>query len=159
RLRSVEKDDTQVVDIRVYDAAEHPVAELEGLAVRLLPLDKVQRPRDGTDGLFYRAVWRKSVRGAVNSGQDRAPASWIILADAKGIGGALASRLEAAGHHCHLVYRDHAFVQVGTRKWAVNERQPHEFRRLLEQSASSETLPCRGVVYLWGLDTPSIEGL
>jgi surfactin synthase thioesterase subunit/NAD(P)-dependent dehydrogenase (short-subunit alcohol dehydrogenase family)/acyl carrier protein len=159
RLRSVEKDDTQVVDIRVYDAAERPVAELKGLAVRLLPLDKVQRPRDGTDDLFYRAVWRKSVRATVNSAQDRAPASWIIFADEKGVGGALASRLEAAGHHCHLVYRDHAFVQVGTRKWAVNERQPHEFRRLLEQSASSETLPCRGVVYLWGLDTPSIEGL
>ena len=42
RLRSVEKDDTQVVDIRIYDVAERPVAELEGLAVRLLPLDKVQ---------------------------------------------------------------------------------------------------------------------
>src|SRR5215472_4539455 len=159
RLRSVEEDDTQVVDIRVYDAAERPVAELEGLAVRLLPLDKVQRPRDGTDDLFYRAVWRKSVRAAANSGQDRAPASWIIFADAKGVGGALASSLEATGDHCHLVYRDEAFAQRGTRKWAVNERQPHEFRRLLEQFASSEALPCRGVVYLWGLDTPSFESL
>ena len=45
RLRSVEKDDTQVVDIRVYDEAERPVADLDGLSVRRLPLDKVQQPR------------------------------------------------------------------------------------------------------------------
>jgi surfactin synthase thioesterase subunit/NAD(P)-dependent dehydrogenase (short-subunit alcohol dehydrogenase family)/acyl carrier protein len=30
---------------------------------------------------------------------------------------------------------------------------------LLDQFAASETLPCHGVVYLWGLDTPSIDGL
>ena len=40
-LRNVEKDNTQVVEIRVYDMLERPVAELEGLTVRLLPLDKV----------------------------------------------------------------------------------------------------------------------
>jgi acyl transferase domain-containing protein len=72
---------------------------------------------------------------------------------------ALASKLEAAGHHCHLVYRDDAFAQRGTRTWTVSERQPHDFRRLLEQFAASETLPCDGVIYLWGLDAPTIEGL
>ncbi len=45
RLRSVEKDDTQVIDIRVYDEAERPIADLDGLTVRLLPLDKVQSAR------------------------------------------------------------------------------------------------------------------
>ena len=92
KLRSVEKDDTQVVDIRVYDLAERPVAELEGLAVRLLPLDKVVPPRAGADDLFYRAAWRKSVRAAANPEEDRAPASWLIFADAKGVGAALAEQ-------------------------------------------------------------------
>ena len=159
RLRSVEKDGTQVVDIRVYDVAERPVAELEGLAVRLLPLDKVVPTRAGTDDLFYRAAWRKSIGVAANPVVDRAPASWVIFADANGAGVALASKLEAAGHHCHLVYRDDAFAQRGTRTWTVSERQPHDFRRLLEQFAASETLPCDGVIYLWGLDAPTIEGL
>jgi acyl transferase domain-containing protein/surfactin synthase thioesterase subunit/aryl carrier-like protein len=159
RLRSVEKDDTQVIDIRVYDVAERPVAELEGLVVRLLPFEKVQPPGAGMDDMFYRAVWRKSIRAAANSEREHAPASWIIFADTKGVGAGLATRLEDMGHHCHLVHRDDAFAQRGTRKWAVNERQPHEFRRLLEEFAASETLPCHGVVYLWGLDSPSIEGL
>ena len=161
RLRSVENDDTQVVDIRIYDDAEQPVADLDGLTVRLLPLAKVQTPRAGTDNLFYRVVWRKSIREAASTEKERAPASWIIFADAKGIGGALAGRLEAAGHHCHLVYREDALVQhdACVRTWTVNERKPHHFRRLLEQFAASETLPCNGVVYLWGLDAPSIEDL
>ena len=83
----------------------------------------------------------------------------MIFADTNGAGVALASKLEAAGHHCHLVYRDDAFAQRGTRTWTVSERQPHDFRRLLEQFAASETLPCDGVIYLWGLDAPAIEGL
>ena len=167
RLRSVEKDDTQVVDIRVYDEAERPIADLEGLNVRLLPLAKVQSSRARTDNLFYRAAWRTSTRDTASPEKDRAKeraksralASWMIFADAKGVGVALARRLEAAGHHCHLVYRDDAFGQRGKRTWTVNERQPHDFRRLLEQFADSETLKCDGVVYLWGLDAPSIEGL
>jgi surfactin synthase thioesterase subunit/acyl carrier protein/NAD(P)-dependent dehydrogenase (short-subunit alcohol dehydrogenase family) len=159
RLRSVEKDDTQVIDIRVYDAAERPVAELDGLTVRLLPLDKLQLARAGTDDLFYRAAWRKSVRGPADPEAHRAPASWVIFADAMGVGAGLASKLAATGHHCHLVYRHDAFGQQGPRKWTVNERQPDDFRRLLEQFAASETLPCDGAVYLWGLDAPCIEGL
>jgi len=159
RLRRVEKDDTQVVDIRVYDDTEQPVADLEGLTVRLLPLAKVQQPRAGSDDLFYRAAWRKSVRKAAGPERDRAPSSWMIFADEKGIGVALAGKLEADGHHCHLVYREDAFAQHGPRTWTVNERQPHDFRRLLEQFAAREPLLCDSVVYLWGLDAPSIEGL
>jgi acyl transferase domain-containing protein/surfactin synthase thioesterase subunit/acyl carrier protein len=159
RLRRVDKADAQVVDIRIYDDAERPVAELDGLTVRLLPLEKVQLPQAGTENVFYQAVWRKSDRGAASVDKHRAPASWMIFADAKGVGVALAGRLEAAGNHCHIVYRDDAFAHRGARTWTVNERQPHDFRRLLEQFSASETLPCDGVVYLWGLDAPSIDGL
>ena len=160
RLRGVGKDDTQVVDIHVYDDAERPVADLEGLTVKLLPLARVQAPGAGTDDLFYRAVWRRSSRKAASPGENRRPpASWLIFADAKGVGVALAERLEAAGHHCHLVYRNAAFAQRGARTWTVNERQPDDLLRLVEQFAAGETLPCDGVVYLWGLDGPSIEGL
>ncbi|HEY4233870.1 MAG TPA: SDR family NAD(P)-dependent oxidoreductase [Lacipirellulaceae bacterium] len=109
--------------------------------------------------MFYRPVWRKSVRNVTNPEKTRSAASWLIFADAKGVGVALARRLEATGHHCHLVYRNHAFAQRGHRTWTVNERQPRDFRRLLEQFTDSEALSCDGVIYLWGLDAPSIEDL
>ena len=158
-LRSVENDDTQIVDIRVYDEAKRPVADLDGLTVRLLPLAKMHLPQASADDVFYRAAWQKGDRDAARAVERRAPASWVIFADAGGVGVALADRLETAGHHCHLVYRDDAFAQRGARTWTVNEQQPRDFRVLLEQIAAGETLACDGVVYLWGLDAPPIEGL
>jgi len=160
KLRSVEKDDTQVVDIQVYDDAERPVADLAGLSLRRLPLGRVQQPQaSGTDELFYRPVWRKSVRQAGSHERDRAPASWILFADARGFASTLAGKLEAAGHHCHIVCRGDAFARHAARAWTVNERRPQDFRELLSELTASESLHCDGVVYLWGLDAPSIDDL
>ena len=157
RLRSVGKDGTRVVDVRVYDAAERPVAELQGLTVRWLPLAKVQAPEAAADDPLYRACWRKSARPAVGNQTRRAPASWIVFADRnRGAGAALARTLEATGHHCHLVYSDGAFARPGPQEWTVNAQRPEDFRRMLEQCADGETLPCEGVVYLWGLDAPAM---
>jgi acyl transferase domain-containing protein/surfactin synthase thioesterase subunit/acyl carrier protein len=152
------KEDTQLFDIRVYDTAERLVAELEGLAVRLLPLDKVVSMRAEADDVYYRLAWRKSIRRPADQ-EHRAPASFLIFADTKGLAAALARRLEAAGHHCHLVRRGDAFARQNARNWSVNEQQPQDFRKLLEQFAAGEALPCERVVYLWALDAPSIRGL
>ncbi|HZP71186.1 MAG TPA: SDR family NAD(P)-dependent oxidoreductase [Pseudolabrys sp.] len=159
RLRSVENEDTQILDIQVYDDGERPVADLEGLTVRLLPLEKVRQPNVGIDSLLYRPVWRKSIRPSADPGEKRAPASWLIFADAGGVGAALAGKLEAAGHRCHLVFRGDGFARQGARTWTANERQPQEFRQLLTEFAANETLLCDSIVYLWGLDAPSINGL
>ena len=133
------------------------MAELDGLVLRRLPLETVV-PGQADKRLFYRVAWRQSAGPVLDRGTDRA-ASWIILADANGVGAALAGRLEALGHHCHLVYRADAFAQPGPRTWTANERDAEDFRRLLTQFAATEALPCAGVVYLWGLDAPPIEGL
>jgi acyl transferase domain-containing protein/surfactin synthase thioesterase subunit/acyl carrier protein len=157
RLRSVERDGTQVLDIAIYDVAGHPVAELEGLAFRLLPLVKVQAARGPADDVFYRIAWRKKARPPADT-TNAPPGSWLIFADANGVGGALAGRLEAADQPCHLVYRGDALAEQGRRKWTVNERQPQHFHGLLAQ-LSGESLPLRGVAYLWGLDAPPVEDL
>ena len=67
------------------DDTERPVADLEDSASGRLPLGKVQQPQASADDLFYRPVWRKSVRRTVNSGDDGVPASWIIFADARSL--------------------------------------------------------------------------
>lgn len=160
-LRDAGKDDAQVLDIRVYDDAEQPVADIDGLTVHRLPFAKVASPAVRADDLFYRAIWRKSAPGAAHLRKDRSPASWMIFADAKGIGAALAERLGNGGHRCRLVYRKAASAQHDPRfpTSAVDERKPDDFRRLLKEFASSAPLPCEGVVYLWGLDAPPVEDL
>lgn len=157
KLRSAAVDGTQVVDVGVYDPAGRAVAEVEGLTLRRLPLETIVPARDD-QGLFYRVAWRESARPALVHRTGRA-ASWIILADESGLGAALAGRMEALGHHCHLVYRADGFAQQGPRTWTANERDPQDFRLLLAQFATTEAVPCDGVVYLWGLDVPPIEGL
>ena len=57
---AVEKGDTQVVDIRVYDEAERPVADLDRLAVRLLPFAKLHSSQASTDDVFYRVASRRA---------------------------------------------------------------------------------------------------
>ena len=123
-LRSVEKNDTQVVDILGYDEAGQPVAELRGLRVRLLPLDQLQPHRAETDDRFYRVAWRRSTRTPANQVNDRTPASWLIFSDAKGVGEALARQLEARQHHCHLVFRNQAFSQQSPRVWTIDDGGP-----------------------------------
>ena len=160
-LRSVEKNETQVIDIRLYDDDDRPLADIDGLTVRLLPLDKVQAVQASTKDIFYQPVWRASPKSADSRQIHRKPASWIIFADAKGIGSALAERLEASGARCHLVYREGPADQLVThrRTWTVDERRPQDFRKLLDELATREPLPCDGVVYLWGLDSPPINDL
>jgi acyl transferase domain-containing protein/surfactin synthase thioesterase subunit/acyl carrier protein len=158
RRRRVEKDGTQVVDVQVCDPTGRLVAEFEGLALRWLPLKAVV-PTNANQRLFYRVAWRETDRPALVHGRANRAASWIILADANGVGAALACSLEAFGHHAHLVHRSDGFAQQGPRAWTANERDPQGFHRLLAQFAVTEALPCDGVVYLWGLDAPSIDNL
>jgi acyl transferase domain-containing protein len=154
KLRSVERDDTQVVDIQVYDDGA-AVADLE--AELWVPLGS-EAARSSTDNLFYRSVWRKSVERTGNSGR-MVSRQVDYLRRCRGVAAVLAGKLEAAGHHCHIVSRGSAFARQRARAWTVNERRPQDFRQLLAEFEASEALPCRGVVYLWGLDAPSIDGL
>ena len=125
-LRNVEKDDTQVVEIRVHDMQERPVAELEGLTVRLLPLDKVQPNRAAADDVFYRVAWRKSVRSAVNPGGS-CSGKLADLRRCKRCRCSAGQQTRRRRPSFHLVYRGGSFARQDPRKWTANERQPRRF--------------------------------
>jgi acyl transferase domain-containing protein/surfactin synthase thioesterase subunit/acyl carrier protein len=159
KLRSVENHGTQLIDIRICDEAGRAVAELQGLAVRRLPLDKVRALPPGEEPSFYQVAWRKSERRQEHFERYGAPTSWLIFADSNGVGAALATRMEAVGHRCHLVYRGDALTRQGLRTWTANERKPQDFRTLMEQFSATEPLVCEGVVYAWGLDACPVADL
>ena len=155
-LRSVETDGTQVVDIKIYDLSERLAAELDGLAVRRIPLDIVQSSL--SDGrLFYRAAWRASASAGL-SGEDgprvqagrfrRCKRCWCGARHPAGSARPSLPRcLPATDCSAGAAHMDRL------------RGDPQDFRRLLGQFTATEALPCEGVVYLWGLDAPSIEGL
>jgi acyl transferase domain-containing protein/acyl carrier protein len=71
---------------------------------------------------------------------------WLILADGKGWGEALAAELEGHGGRCTLVYR--APTESGHRSLAADDNKA--LHALLDEAGT-----LRGVVHLWSLDSPS----
>jgi malonyl CoA-acyl carrier protein transacylase len=90
---------------------------------------------------FYEIQWRHQERHDDPAQESPAQSgSWIILADTKGVGRALADRLEARGEHCFV----------------VDSATGEDFdQHLAEYSFDT----CRGIVHLHSLDSGSNESL
>lgn len=86
------------------------------------------------------------------------PERWLILADAGGIGGALADALTRRGAEALLVAPGDAFAAIDAARWQINAAQPDDYRRLLDAARAGQQ-PLRGIVHLWGLDLPFSDAL
>ena len=157
RLRQADDRVTQTVDIRAYDATGGLTAEMHGLKLRPLKLGThPEAVRD--EDVFYSVAWRSSPRGEPIRQRGEAGA-WILFADRSGVAEALAERLTARGSTCHLVHGGDAFHQHDRLTWTIDDRQAEDHRAVLQQIASDERQPVKGVVYLRGLDVPSVDDL
>ncbi|MFN8488410.1 MAG: SDR family NAD(P)-dependent oxidoreductase [Caldilineaceae bacterium] len=90
--------------------------------------------------------------------------TWLLLADQRGLGAALAAQLAQQGERPILVYPGEAFQQ-GTEiqqsecagestidTFAIRPYEAADYQRLLNSLST-----VYGVVYLWGLDAPSLH--
>jgi acyl transferase domain-containing protein len=80
--------------------------------------------------------------------------SWILFADRKGTGAALAAQLEKAGHRAWLVRPADAWSSYAPRSFGVRSGEVADIERLLAE-VESEAVPLAGIVHLWSLDAPS----
>jgi acyl transferase domain-containing protein/acyl carrier protein len=80
---------------------------------------------------------------------------WLIFADRQGIGEALAKRLRQTNQQVWLVWPHTEFKQEDTGTWSINATIPDDFVRLLHKI--DPTQPLQGVIYLWGVDTPTMR--
>jgi acyl transferase domain-containing protein/surfactin synthase thioesterase subunit/acyl carrier protein len=137
--------ETVVVDVRVYDGEGRLVATLEGLSLRRLSRAAFGGARDIALGdARYRLRWDE--KPPDENPQRTARARWLVFADRGGVGAALAEVLASRGDGCDLISSDAlAMPPVAG-----------DIRRAVGEVARAGGLPCRGVVYLWGLDTPSL---
>lgn len=143
-----------VVDINVYGTDSEIVATLSGLSLRRLRREIVASTADDSTLTEWLYELRWEERSASPSRRS-ALASWLIFADRGGVGAALAEQLETRGDWCHLVYADAG--DTDPPRPTINPTRPQEFRHLLEEVSVWEGLPCRGVLYLWGLDISSSD--
>lgn len=80
---------------------------------------------------------------------------WLLFSDRHGIGAALGDRMEAAGETCIRVAPGPRYLMEAPGRYQLDPARPEEFRRLLREALGAQPIPCRGVLHLWSLSSPS----
>ncbi|MFN8441274.1 MAG: SDR family NAD(P)-dependent oxidoreductase [Caldilineaceae bacterium] len=131
-------------------------ALLPKLLERLVQQQTLQRNASKVDDWLYEVVWRAQER-PVQSEAANANGQWLILADQGGWGYALAQQLAAKGGQPLLVYANRAASNGWLPVVVVDPADVNALQQLL--SAQNNPQMIRGVIHLWGLDMPNMEGL
>jgi len=79
--------------------------------------------------------------------------SWLIFADASGLGDQLAGPLRTAGARCRMARRAAEFATTGMDSFTLRAEAPEDWSRLLKSCA--DAAPER-IVYLWCLDATEV---
>ncbi len=79
--------------------------------------------------------------------------SWLIFADAAGLGDELATQLREGGARCKVAHRGKEFATTGLESFTLRAEEPDDFTRLLTSCADSAL---ERIVYLWNLDTATV---
>ena len=140
RLRPERVGGLFVGDLVVLDEVGRVLVEIAGLSVMPARRASLLRPREANlADWLYEVRWR---RQPISSSSQPAPdsGSWLILADAAGVGEALRQVLTAQGIACRLIRRDQ-----------LDPGRPEGLGELLA-TVAREATPCRAVVFLWELD-------
>ncbi|MBW4467313.1 MAG: SDR family NAD(P)-dependent oxidoreductase [Pegethrix bostrychoides GSE-TBD4-15B] len=129
-------------DLQLLDQAGHLIAAIHQL--RLQPTQHI----DWKDWL-YRVEWRLQPHPQRCSQENSLPNGiWIIFADPRGVGAALADRLQAVGQTCQLVYPS-KFYQEQDSVFYLNPSELTDFEQMLIQIGTQGSV--RGVIHLWSL--------
>jgi len=86
------------------------------------------------------------------------PGTWLIFADTGGIGQQVASVLETHQQITYLVYATETYHKQAT-QYHINPLQTVDFEWLWADLLPTLDTPLQGIIYLWGLDTPSSDEL
>src|SRR5262249_5932030 len=88
------------------------------------------------------------------------PGHWLIFLDRKGVGQRLVQQLQEQGQRCTLISSGESGRTIDPHRYQVNPANPQEIKQCVQTAlAAVQTLPLRGVIHLWSLDTTPVEAL
>jgi acyl transferase domain-containing protein/acyl carrier protein len=151
--------DGAVVDLAVVDERGRPLLDIVGLQLRPLAPAATSDP---FAGCRYTVAWRPKQlalpSGAAPPISAKAPgaATWIVFADAGGIGAAVAEEVRSRGDRCIEVAAGPRFERRGRRKYAIDPSKAEDYQRLFREVLGAE-IAFRGVVHCWNLDASPWE--
>ncbi len=140
-------------DFTVHDAEGKTLARFHRLQFRKTTTTTVNESLP--QSWFYKTEWKSSASASVPAPEVfKLKGQWLLMADRRGVGEALAERIRAAGAACFLAYAHSGDLQVGMTHIGmthvgIDPRAPEQFRRLLETIGED----CfQGVIDLWPID-------
>ena len=109
---------------------------------------------EGQIGLLARKTWHDSAAPSSPARdtllETPAEKSWLIFADASGLGDKLASQLRAGGVRCRIARRGDHFALNGMDGFTLRAEALEDWKRLLHECAGDA--PPERFVYLWSLE-------
>jgi 8-amino-7-oxononanoate synthase len=159
RVRSLEGKEV-CADLDLFDGAGAKVAALEGFTLRSVSRRMLQRLLQQAVDFkqwLYKVAWEPRPRAALPTPEDEemgASKTWLIFADAGGVGTRLSQALQAQGDSCIVAFADAQFEQVDSHTYRLNPAHPEEMRSLLQRIKMNEP-SLSGIIHLWSLATPT----
>jgi amino acid adenylation domain-containing protein len=146
-----------VADIDIYDENGQSVATIHGLRSQRV----TKAGRQTLNDLLYEYKWveKPHVEQLLSSDAASPKGTWLIFSDAGGVGNRLATNLQSGCDECYLVVAGNEFASLGEDRWQIDPTNRDDMHRLLRTASTRSTVPFRGIIYLWSLDTQSSETL
>ncbi len=149
-------------DIQLLTAAGQVLVDIKGFEMRKAPRAGM-RKRPWADWLYATAWEPKPLAAAV---LPSAPGRWLIFSDNNGLGERLAVQLQEQWQSCVLVKAGASYhaappppTPVETQQIHIDRTQAADYQRLLDEAFIQTGTPCRGVIYLWGVEADQADAL
>ncbi len=150
-------------EARLLDDAGQVVVEIAGIRFDRLGDDNQRPVEENLDDWLYELQWQcqersETVRPAGQKVSESSSPSrrgrWLIFADERGMGEALAAVFEAQGQGSILVARGENYEHTDDAHLLIHPERREDLRQLFEAALPSGHSHCRGIVHLWSLDAP-----
>ncbi|MDE3091636.1 MAG: polyketide synthase dehydratase domain-containing protein, partial [Chloroflexota bacterium] len=148
-------------NITLFTATGQVVAQIIGFQVRAAEPSAIQGARLRADWLYQIAWQPLPLRDAPRSRSDdrtqitdnrQHSKTWLVFADANGLGEAVAQRLRADGASVTLVYPGATWQQVKPEHFVINPHRAEDYEQLMALLATLNQ-----VVHLWSLNISTLN--
>lgn len=108
------------------------------------------------EDLAYEVRWEKTAFDALSQNQEQPPGSWLILADAGGVGKSLAQLLADRGGRAVVCYQGDDLRELSSGTWQLDPSKPEHCGRVFtEAKLLKPDSSFHGIISFWGLDIPA----
>jgi hypothetical protein len=156
-------------DVLLFDESGRAVLELGGVRLQRLSGDLLRhnsegRGREGaTAGAAHEGVadWLYELRWRLAETKDdgagrgealTAPGAWVIFADGRGVGDAVADGLRARGSRCVVVRKGEGYGRGGDGEYLINPARVEDYERLFNEAFAPSRPARTGLLHLWSMD-------